>query len=111
MVSVSVEQENFSPERGNMLSVAMCRAPAGPLGIRLSELRLQSMQRLVARVLAAQKPSNKSVSRQSVPSDLPPTGLAAPIVLQNLCGMDLDIGQTGTAECVTIADGKSMLYR
>jgi len=46
-----------------------------------------------------------------VPNDLPPSDLAAPIVLRNLCGMDLDTGQIGTAECATIADGKSMLYR
>ena len=116
----------------------MCRAPAGPSRIRLSEARLLSLRRLLARLQAPQKQSHGALREQPVISDtslrrdshIPdqaasasqpaaqasPAGRgsrlqAAPIVLQNLCGLDLLIGQVGTEERVTIADGVSVPYR
>ena len=116
----------------------MCRAPAGPLSIRLSEARLLSLRRLLARLQAPQKQSHGASREQPVICDTSlrrdghtpdqaasaaqpaaqasqaGQGLrfqAVPIVLQNLCGLDLQFGQVGTEECITIANGVSMPYR
>ena len=82
----------------------MCRAPAGSLGLRLSEWRLQALRQLLAQVLASWKlPNRSSLDAQAAPT--------AVILLQNLSGIDLQFGQVGTEECISIADGTSMPYR
>ncbi len=119
-------------------SAAMCRAPSGTLGVRLSEARLLSLRRLLASPQAAQKQSHGGLRQQPFTSDTSsrrgghtpdqaasaaqqavrasqadrqPRLHVAPVVLQNLCGLDLQFGQIGTAESIAIADGVSMPYR
>ena len=112
--------------------MTMRRAPSGPLRVRLSELRLRSLRRLLAQL----RPSASSSSAGSS-SPLPShdeslhdvytavckehaagsesqagnVQQAAAIELHNFCSLDLQFGQLGTAESIILPQGGSMCYR
>lgn len=111
--------------------VESCRAPTGPLGIRLSEWRLQALRRLFARALPSLQLSQQPVTKETATSGASinresgsnthtgsdsqaceaDQGLSAVIMMQNLSGMDLQFGQAGTDECIALADGTDLPYR
>ena len=116
----------------NDLGVSMCRAPSGPLRVRLSELRLRSLRWLLAQLRPPASPSSAGSSSPLLSYDeaLPDVNTAAckmhaagstlragsvqqaaAIELQNFCGLGLQFGQLGTAESISIPQGGSMCYR
>lgn len=114
------------------------RALAGPLRLRLSELRLQSLRRLISRAQAPQGAANQEdgdtsaslastldSARQGLDAASSSVRLAAqglqahdeqspsyvPIMVRNFSGVDLQLGQVGTDESLRIAHGESLPYR
>ena len=116
----------------NHLGVSMCRAPSGPLRVRLSELRLRTLRWLLAQLRPSARPSPAGSSSPHLICNEPlndvttaagrvhAAGLRlqagnvqqpAAIELENFCDVDLQFGQLGTAESITIPQGGSMCYR
>ena len=117
----------------NDLGMTMRRAPSGPLRVRLSELRLRSLRWLLAQLRPSAEPSSSRSSSPLLSYDeslhdvktaacteqaagsKSQAGIVqqpAAIELQNFCGgLDLQFGQLGTAESITIPQGASMRYR
>ena len=110
----------------------MRRAPSGPLRVRLSQLRLQALHWLLAQLRPSARPcpagsSSASLSYNDPLNDADTAACAVhaagptlqagnvhqplPIELQNVCGLDLQFGQLGTAESITISQGGRMCYR
>ena len=110
----------------------MRRASSGPLRVRLSELRLRSLRWLLTQLRPSASPSSAASGSPSLSCYKPPNDLntaagkvhaagfkvqagnvqqPAAIELQNSCGLDLQFGQLGTAESITLPQGGSMCYR